>query len=247
MGTQESKVYIVLLIVAAVIAVIFIYFTIIIFRQQKRNFSSYLSKVQAEIITLEKERLRFARDMHDDFAPLLVSVKYNIDSVESQRKEDAATLSETGELLDNMIDRLREVSNNLVPVALEQKGLVKIVERLIANDRSGIDIRFKHDGSVSDLPHDNALHIFRIIQEILHNSIKHSKAKNLAIELKTDKNNLVLLTEDNGVGFDYQLQQRDYTGLGLRSLLSRADVLNGKMFLDSMPGKGTRYFFEFPL
>jgi signal transduction histidine kinase len=86
-----------------------------------------------------------------------------------------------------------------------------------------------------------------MIQEIIHNTLKHAKASELKIELKCSKQTLIILTEDNGRGFDYVRQSVENKGLGLRNLLSRTEVLGGDMYIDSKQNKGTKYTFEIPL
>ncbi|MGC4036683.1 MAG: ATP-binding protein [Chitinophagaceae bacterium] len=224
------------------------YFIIAILRQQKSNLALYNSKIQAEIQTLEKERTRVSRDLHDDFAPLLLAVKFNMNSFELTSKADDEALEKSNDILDTMIARVREISNNLMPDALLRKGLVIAVEESVRQITSStsLQITFTH----SDLPiitHESSIHIFRIIQELLHNTLKHANAKRLIIDLKTKDKLLLLTVEDDGRGFDYAAQAKDFTGFGLRSMLSRTDILNGSMYLDSKPGKGTHYIFEIPI
>src|SRR5262249_18523209 len=109
MDTQETKVYIAILIGAAVLAIILIYFIVNFIRQQRRNYALYLSKIQAEVNTLEKERKRVARDLHDDIAPVLMSVKYNMNSFDLHDSQDLDTLQKTNGVIDGMISRMREI------------------------------------------------------------------------------------------------------------------------------------------
>lgn len=248
MGTQETKVYIAILIAAAVIGVMLVYFTINIYRQQKSNFQLYTSKIQAEIITLEKERSRVAMDLHDDFAPLLTAVKYQINSMALTEKDDEETLEKSNSILDSMISRIREISNDLLPEALLRKGLVTALEESTRNTYTdtGLNIEFKHS-NIPAISFEKSVNIYRIVQEVLHNTIKHSGAELLRIEMKCEGPLLSIMTEDNGHGFDFPSEAKGFSGLGLRSMLSRADILNGRMYLDSKAGKGTRYIFEIPL
>jgi len=248
MGTQETKVYIAILIAAAVIGVILVYFTINIFRQQKSNFQLYTSKIQAEISTLEKERSRVARDLHDDFAPLLTAVKYQINSMSLSESEDVKALEKSNGILDSMINRIREISNDLLPEALLRKGIVTALEESIRNIHADdhLNIEFKYS-NIPAMTFEKSVNIYRIIQEVLHNTIKHAGAEVLSIEMKSEGPLLFIMAEDNGRGFDFPSEAKDFSGLGLRSMLSRADILNGRMYLDSKAGKGTRYIFEIPL
>ncbi len=91
------------------------------------------------------------------------------------------------------------------------------------------------------------IHIYRILQEIINNTVKHAKAFGLKIELFASKNNLVILTCDNGIGFDHKNAQHENKGLGLQTLQTRTDILGGEIHINSKPGKGTRYCIEIPL
>lgn len=247
MDTQETKVYLAILIGAGVLGIILVYFIINMLRQQRNILALHRSKINAEISTLERERKRVANDLHDELGPVLLSVRYNVNSLELHNIEDEETIERTNETIDGMIDRVREISNDLLPAALLRKGLVTALEETTGKyEKNGITIAFRHE-RIPNLPEEAAVHLYRIVQEILHNTVKHAQAAQLKIDLRTDGNMLFLVTEDNGKGFDYDSEKRDYSGLGLRSLLSRSELLNGTMYLDSKKGKGTRYIFEIPV
>jgi signal transduction histidine kinase len=248
MGTEENKIYIAILIAVAVLSIILVYFIITILRQQKSNFALYKSKAEAEIITLEKERSRVARDLHDDLSPVLLAVKYNISSFALHEPEDLEVQHKTNGALDSMINRVREIANDLMPEALLRKGLVTALEESSDNvfAKTGLRVRFRHE-NIPPLPLDKAINIYRIIQELIHNTVKHAAASTLSIELKMTGRMLLLITKDDGCGFDYHSGQRDFAGIGIRSLLSRTDILKGAMYLDSKAGSGTRYTFEIPV
>lgn len=131
---------------------------------------------------------------------------------------------------------------------LINKGFVAAMESSVDDiNRSKLfQVQFIHKG-IPSLSEQKAIHLFRILQEILHNTIKHSGARNLRIEMKMKKNILTILTEDDGSGFNYQPKVTDHAGLGLRNLLSRTEILGGNMYIDSEIGKGTSYTFEVPL
>jgi len=97
------------------------------------------------------------------------------------------------------------------------------------------------------LPISKSIHLYRIIQEIIHNTIKHAGASELKIEIRQTGSLLVLLTYDDGNGFDYSLQSRKNEGLGLRNLFSRTEMLGGSLAVESSPGKGTGFIIEIPL
>ncbi|MFL5788644.1 MAG: sensor histidine kinase, partial [Flavisolibacter sp.] len=97
------------------------------------------------------------------------------------------------------------------------------------------------------LNEQQAINLYRIIQEIIHNTIKHARASEIIIELRKDKDAIVLATKDNGIGFNYDSKSKETSGQGLRNLLSRTEIIGGKMFFESGKGRGTTYIFEIPM
>ena len=248
MDARETSIFSAVLITSIVLGVVLIYFIITIVRHQRRNLRLYKSKILAEITTLEKERARIASDLHDELGPILSAVKFKINSLDIHNDEDQKVLDKSNKHIDEIIRRMREISNDLLPNTLLRKGLIAAIEESIDNFNKDkrIKIIFVHH-DMPDILKEKAINIYRIIQEIIHNTVKHAHASELKIELKSTKQNLVILTEDNGKGFDYARQSIENKGLGLRNLLSRTEVLGGDMYIDSKYDKGTKYTFELPL
>jgi len=248
MDAQETSIFSAVLITSIVLAVVLIYFIITIVRHQRRNQQLYKLKILAEITTLENERARIAADLHDELGPILSAVKFKINSLDIHSEDDQVILDKSNKNIDDIIRRMREISNDLLPNTLLRKGLIASLEESIDNLKktNTLDIIFIHH-EVPDLTKEKAISIYRIIQEIIHNTIKHANASELKIEFTINKRNLVILTEDNGKGFDYIQQSKENAGLGLRNLLSRTDVLGGNMYIESRTAKGTKYTFEIPI
>jgi len=248
MDTQEKELYQSILIVVGVVGIILLYFIITIIRYQRRSLKLHKEKIQAEIDTLENERRRIASDLHDELGPLLSAVKLQINSLNTTDPDDEAVISKSSTHLDSIIRKLREISNNLMPNTLVRKGLQKAINEFIENNRSvyGLEIRFICEQDVH-LNQYKEVNIYRIIQEILHNTIKHAQATLLIIKIVTEGNRLLLMTADNGKGFDYFTKVKDNPGLGLRNLQSRTEVMGGELTCHSEPGKGTTYTIEIPL
>jgi signal transduction histidine kinase len=248
MDARETTILSAILISASIIGVIITYFIISIIRQQRLNQQLYKSRILAEISTLEKERERMAADLHDELGPILASVKFKLSSLEIFDGEDQLTLEKINNNLDEIIRRMREISNNLLPTVLLRKGLTAAMQESIEhiNSFNKLEVKFAYE-IIPNLGHQKSVNIYRMFQEIIHNTIKHANASELRIELKTVQNKLILLTEDNGTGFDYVAKSKENTGLGLRNLLSRTEMLGGNMYIDSRKGKGTKYTFEIPV
>ena len=248
MDTNQTTIFTAIIIAVIILAIIIIYFFVTLIRHHRRNIELYKSKILAEITTQENERKRIAADLHDELGPILSAVKFKVNSLDLQNGDDEKMLETVNNNIDNIIWRMREISNDLMPTTLLRKGLVPAIEQSISNlNRSNnLDVRFNHT-NIPEIKAERSINLYRILQEIIHNTIKHAGATELKIEMRLDNNTLLILTKDNGKGFDHIKQSKENTGLGLRNLLSRTEVLGGDMFIESKPGKGTEYTFEIPL
>ncbi|HEU4472196.1 MAG TPA: ATP-binding protein [Flavisolibacter sp.] len=234
------------MITSVVLGTIITYFFISIIRQQRRNIQLYKQSLLTEITTLEKERTRMAADLHDEVGPVLSAVKLRLSSLDIQNEADELELSKTNEQIDKLLKRMREITFDLMPNSLVRKGLPAALTEFIeyCGKSSTLSIRFQHE----DLPltQQQSINLYRIVQEIIHNTIKHAGASELLIELRREKSMIVLATRDNGIGFSYEARTKEASGLGLGNLASRTEIMGGKMFFESEKGKGTTYIFEIP-
>lgn len=248
MDTQEKGFYNSLLIVVIIVGIVLLYFVITIIRYQRRSLRLHKEKIQAEIDTLENERKRIASDLHDELGPILSAVKLQINNLESNNEGDKKLIDKSSQYIDTIIARLREISNNLMPNTLLRKGLVKAIEEFIESNKPvyQLSIKLICDQELK-LGLDKEINIYRIVQEIVHNTVKHAKASLLVIRITTENGRLFLSTADNGMGFDYFARSKENTGLGLRNLQSRAEIMGGEISCISEPGRGTNYSLEIPL
>lgn len=248
MDSQETTIYTAILISSVVIGVVFTYFVISIIRQQRRNLELSRRNILAEIAAMEKERSRIANDLHDDLGPLLSVIKFQVDTVKGASLDDNALLMEASSSLDGLIARMREISSNLTPATLARKGLAASLDKFFADlQGSGkIRVHFTHD-VLPPIAEDRSINIYRMVQEVVNNTLKHAGASEIRLGMEVKENYLRMLCSDNGRGFDYEERLQEGGGLGLRSLKSRTDVMNAKMRVESEPGKGTAYLFEIPI
>jgi two-component system, NarL family, sensor kinase len=248
MDASEKEYYNSLMIVSGVIGIILMYFIVTIVRYQRRSMRLHKEKIRAEIDTLENERRRIASDLHDELGPLLSAVKLQINNLETADAADLQLIEKSSRHIDTIIKKLREISNDLMPNTLTRKGLKNAIEEFIDNsqDASKLPIKFICEQELQ-LDQNKEINLYRIIQEITHNTIKHAGATMLIIKISTQDSRLFLMTADNGTGFDYFLKIRDNIGLGLRNLQSRTEVMGGEFTCSAEPGKGTSYTIEIPL
>jgi len=248
MDSRETTIYIAIVVACIMIGFIILYFFISIIRHQRQNLALRKKNILQEIAGLEKERARIASDFHDELGPLLSAVKMRINSFELPDAEDRKELEKTNNLIDDVIKRIRQISYNLMPSTLLKKGLVKALMEYVdfLNSSTHIQFTFIHQEDCI-INEEKSINIYRIVQEIIHNSVKHAAATAIRIELKKQGNKIHLSVMDNGIGFDYNKVMAVNTGIGLKSLGNRAQMTGGKMFLKSSENNGTYYLFEIPI
>ena len=245
---MENKILDITILLSIIIAVIIIYFFVSIIRYHRRYMRLQREKIFAEITIRENERKRIANDLHDSLGPLLSAVKLNISSVDIPRPEDQEILEKTSRHLDEIIGSLRRISYDLLPNTLERRGLVEAIREFISqvNGKQTINIQLYVVKEIR-VSKEKEIHIFRMIQEIVHNTLKHAQARTLQIGMSEEAGHLLFLTKDDGRGFDKEKEQGRSNGLGLKSLESRCEILNGILSLESRPGAGTNYFIKIPV
>lgn len=245
MDEKEKSFYTAILIVCAVVGVIITYFIISIIRQQRRAVRLYKQNLLTEIATLEKERSRMASDLHDEIGPLLAAIKLRIGSLDVSQA-DEEDVEKTNQQIDNVIKRMREISFDLMPTSLIRKGFAAALNEFIEYCSKSSQLKINFQFADVKLSQPQAVNMYRIVQEIIHNTIKHSEASELLIEMRREKDKVVLATRDNGKGFNYEEKSGETRGIGLQSLLRRSEIIGGKMFVESKKEKGTTYIFEIP-
>lgn len=248
MDTKETTTYHAVLIAAAVIGTIIIYFIISLIRQQRRHRLLYKAKLAAEINTLEKERARIAADLHDELGPILSAAKYKLSSIESLMDHDEKMRTDAVSHIDNILHQVRNIANGLMPNTLLRKGAFAAIEEFVDHmaANSKLHIRFSNTVNIK-IPQNYQVHIYRIVQEIIHNTIKHAEAKELRIEIFTEKDKLVIASADNGNGFRPDKLSKENPGQGINNLRNRVDLLSGEMHIKSKERKGTQFLIELPL
>ncbi len=202
-----------------------------------------INSMQSMIEGQEIERERIAKDLHDSLGGMLSSIKLQFES--AKYKDKAITKSKdynrATNMLDNAVNEVRNISRNLQPSSLKELGLVPAIKDLINRFESDIypDIDLQCYNIPKHLDKMISLSIYRIIQEMLHNTIKHANASEILIQINREGDELVIHFEDDGVGFDINnLRKR---GMGLENIESRVNYLKGTLSIDSEIGKGSSF------
>jgi len=196
------------------------------------------------IQTEEKERERFSKDMHDGLGPLLSTIKLYVNELEGddlKKAEKIQYINYVNELLDEAVTSTRTISNNLMPRVIHEYGLVKAVESFCrkVNNTNKIKIEFITEGIEESLDQNIQLILFRVINELINNTLKHARASKVEIYLIRRHSIIQLTFTDNGVGFDVEeVMERKRAGIGLRNIFGRISSINGRSEVNSAPGEG---------
>jgi signal transduction histidine kinase len=208
-----------------------------------------INSMQAMINGEEKERERIAKDLHDSLGGLLSTVKLHFDNFKSKISDHhhIDQYSKASNLLDDAVEEVRSISRNLQPTALKRLGLVPAIKDLINrfDDPDMPEIYFQTYDVSSDLNEVIALSIYRVVQELLTNSLKYAKASEILLQLNGENDELYMQYEDDGIGFD--IDNLPKKGMGLDNINSRINYLKGQIQMDSKPGEGISVIARIPL
>lgn len=206
-----------------------------------------LSTMNAMIEGQEKERSRIAADLHDGLGGLLTSVKSHFNSLPTPHAE-LDLFQKTNRLIDDACGEVRRISHNMMPRALSLSGLSGALEDLAQDlEKQGVRCNLELIGlDKAPLDATQSVTIYRIIQELSNNVVKHAQADHLLLQLIRRDDTLTIIAEDNGKGFDVQ-QALSQKGMGLSSIASRVKFLQGTIAWDSVLGEGTMVSIELPV
>ncbi|TGE38915.1 histidine kinase [Desulfosporosinus fructosivorans] len=200
----------------------------------------------------EKERRRLASDLHDSALQqqLLWYRKLEIISVDERIPADLRKqLNTMAEGLLDVTHQIRETCNELLPPLLKETGIVEALKNLFANAQLRTDyvVNFKATGFSIDLDYEHILALYRIVQELLTNAAKHSKATEIKIILADSHGIITLNYRDNGIGMDFENLQSSFNHMGLSGIKERVLSLEGKTCFNSSLGKGFEVSIWMPL
>ena len=240
--------------IMAVVLILFFYFSrkkIIQKELEKRDLILAHQKEQlcAVLITQEEERKRIAQDLHDD-----ISSKLNVVSLNSYLLTSPnLTMEETKEITANIInltakalENSRKIAHNLLPPVLEKFGLHAGVEELCEEFESSKSVKVVYQNKIEfdEKDKDKHLHVFRILQELMNNSLRHGKATEISVIFDNVNGTKTCFFKDNGIGFDNK-NTENQKGLGMKNIDSRISFLNGTINMNSEIGNGFDVVFTF--
>jgi signal transduction histidine kinase len=211
-----------------------------------------LSAMHSLISAQERELSNIARELHDDICQRLAMLSLKIERVS---KQWSAGEAQVGEQLENIWKQcnvlahdVQAMSHELHPSLLDNLGLIAALRSICRelSEQSGVAVDFTTQNVPTFLPRDVSLSLFRLVQEALHNALKHSKGTHFYVHLEGMADGIALEIRDWGIGFDAN-NGRKKKGLGLVSMHERIQLLNGRIDIDSRPNAGTRVRVHVPL
>jgi signal transduction histidine kinase len=199
----------------------------------------------------EEERSRLAKDLHDGLGGLLSGVKYSLINMKENliiTPDNMAVFERSLDMIDASIRELRRVAHNMMPEMLTRFGLDEAVKEYCStiNATGIVQVKYQSLGMDTRLDGSIEIIIYRILQELLNNIIKHSNASEAFVQLIRDGNRLNIVVEDNGKGFDTSILESS-KGAGWANIRFRVEYLKGELDIHSVPGKGTLVNIEFNL
>ncbi|WP_117879778.1 tetratricopeptide repeat-containing sensor histidine kinase [Aureibaculum luteum] len=216
-------------------------------RQKRKNQEILSLKREQQVQTLESlmegeenERIRISKELHDGVNVDLSAIKYKLTSMLEKNNE---VINEVVTMIDKSCEQVRAISHNLVPPSLKDFSLVETIEDFCttANSIHNSEITFTYIGESISISKKAEVNIFRIVQELVNNSIKHAEATEINVQLSNHNNNIQLTVEDNGKGFNKE--EIKSNGIGLKNIQSRVDYLSAKLDFSSNE-KGTSYIID---
>jgi len=212
-------------------------------KMEEARLQSEKRVLNAIILTEENERKRLAKDLHDGLGPLLSSVKMSVSALSTEKnlKTQNSILTNAIQAVNESINSLKEISNNLSPHILDNFGLVSAIRSFATKiEQTGkIKIEFRTNLKEQRFNSNIEVILYRAICELINNTIKHAKARKILISLDLENDQLNVLYQDDGKGFNFEAAMLQHKGgMGLHNIRSRTSSINGDFNIESQPGEG---------
>ncbi|RPI65410.1 MAG: PAS domain S-box protein [Ignavibacteriales bacterium] len=206
-------------------------------------------RISTIIKTIETERDRIAKELHDGIGQLLTTAKLKLDIIKMKSNQNRTEIDDALNILINAGDEIRRIINDLKPSDVESLGLVSSIELLCERIRqsSSINVSLSVSNNFQAKKKKDELVVYRVIQEALNNTIKHSLCKNAGIDISGSMKELNICIWDDGIGVEKKLLNKKKNTFGLNNITERIKSLNGEIEIVTEPGKGFKYLIKIPL
>ncbi len=206
-----------------------------------------LVSIDAMIEGQEKERQRVANELHDDLGSLMATIKLHFDNAKVSKKDPA--LQNAQKLLEEAYQKVRGMAHSKNSGVMSDQGLLPAIKKMakVITETNALKVSVEDFGMGDRLENSLELNLFRMVQELVANVIKHAEATQVTIQLTQHEDNLNIIIEDNGKGFDRSKVDTSKTGMGLTTIEKRVEHLEGNFTVDSVLGKGTAILIDIPV
>lgn len=216
---------------------------------QGLDISQCKNQLSATVRLLEMDRKRIAQDLHDDLGSKLnvISLNCHLLRIPNLPQKDIEEITKNIiEYTSKALISSKRLTHSLLPPVLEKFGLNAGIEELCAEwiDITAVDIQYVNKVKFDFEDNEKHIHVFRIIQELLANSIQHGKATSILVSFTETDGEKTCNYSDNGIGFDLN-QLNDHHGLGMKNIAGRVAVLGGDLMIESQINEGISVFFNF--
>lgn len=245
MDAHETKIYIALLAGVLIEVLLMAFFLFTIFRYHRKKAELHAQKLKDDFNFLDKERQRISLELHDDLGASLSAIKIRLQLLSNLDSAGVTIVDNCELLLDEVMQKLRRISLNLMPGILKRKGLDAALKDLVGIMTFGSGIEAHYHCEPIDFREETSIHIYRIVQEALNNVVKHSKATLFDLSINKNKNMIRVFIHDNGIGFD-NTYLKENSGLGLHNIAARTELLKATTYLTTSKNEGVEYLIEIP-
>ncbi len=206
-----------------------------------------LVSIDAMIEGQEKERQRVANELHDDLGSLMATIKLHFDNSKMSKKDPS--LQNAEKLLEEAYQKVRGMAHSKNSGVMSSQGLLPAIKKMVQviTETNALEVSVEDFGMGERLENSLELSLFRMVQELVANVIKHADASTVSIQLTQHEDNLNIIIEDNGKGFDRSKIDTGKTGMGLTTIEKRVEHLEGNFTVDSVQGKGTSILIDIPV
>ncbi len=209
------------------------------------------STLQAQLKTKEQALKNISQELHDNIGNVLTLIKLNLSSIRISNDAPATgKIHQSIALLERAVNDLRDLTRAVQPGHMDKAGLAAVLQKDIDFIRKSglISVFLKVEGTEVRLGIAREIVIYRMLQEVLSNILKHANATDITLHFLYSQKNFEITIKDNGKGFNRDIIGRgNYQGAGLNNLFSRAQLIGGAIYIDTAPGCGTTICFSMPV
>jgi two-component system, NarL family, sensor kinase len=246
MVLSKSEFIYIVLVIAGTFLILSIFFISVLVINARNRRNKKIEMLEASLDIQEKERRRIAKDLHDDIGIILSSVIQRVSIIPNNNPEKfTEQVGQIKHLLDKMVTDTRSIIRNLAPPDLTADGLIECIERTgrFIQSMGKFQFNFIYEGVIDNLSENAKVNLYRIINEMLNNTVKHSNGNLINLSMKMNEKELLLIYSDNGKCD----AAKQVNGMGLNNIRQRASMLNGHVSANKDFSNGSFYHIIFQI